>query len=73
MPIMAKTAISKHLNTQAFPLEYQLEVNKIIEFMNLGESSDSTELIKNIQQLDIRRNESLKTVAPELAKILNYD
>ena len=73
MPIMAKTAISKHLNTQAFPLEYQLEVNKIIEFMNLGESSNSTELIKNIQQLDIRRNESLKTVAPELAKILNYD
>jgi hypothetical protein len=73
LPIMAKTAISNHLNTQVFPPEYQPEVNKIIEFMNLGESSNSTELIKNIQQLDIRRNESLKTVAPELAKILNYD
>jgi len=73
LPSSAKTAISEHLNTQTFPMEYQTEIEKIIEFMNLGNSFNNSELIKNIQQLDIRRNESLKLVSPELATILNYD
>jgi MoaA/NifB/PqqE/SkfB family radical SAM enzyme len=73
MPVAAKAIIGNHLMTQSFPLEYQSEVNKIIEFMNQGHSYIDDKLIKNIQQLDIRRNESLKTAAPELAKILNYD
>jgi MoaA/NifB/PqqE/SkfB family radical SAM enzyme len=73
LPSSAKATITEHLNTQSFPLEYQIEIKKIIEFMNLGNSFNNSELIKNIQQLDIRRNESLKLVSPELAKILNYD
>ena len=73
MPVAAKAIIGNHLMTQSFPQEYQSEVNKIIEFMNQGHSYTDDKLIKNIQQLDIRRNESLKTAAPELAKILNYD
>ena len=73
LPHMVKLGIADHLNSKSFPLEYQKEVQNIIEFMLLGTSSVSDELIKNIRRLDLRRSESLKTVAPELAQMLNYD
>jgi MoaA/NifB/PqqE/SkfB family radical SAM enzyme len=73
LPADAKLAIAAQLTSQSFPTEYQHEIQKIVEFMNLGTSLDQNDLIKNIRQLDLRRNESLKAVAPELADILNYD
>jgi MoaA/NifB/PqqE/SkfB family radical SAM enzyme len=73
LPIYAKSCITNHLTAQLFPSKYQDELQKIIEFMNQGISSDGKNLIKNIHQLDRRRNESIKTVSPELAKILRYD
>jgi len=73
LPLSAKQHVSNYLNCQTFSEEYLPEIKKIIEFMDLGTNTDGTELIKNIRQLDTRRNESLKIVAPELAKILNYD
>jgi len=73
LPTFAKAAIAKHLALQSFPAEYQIEIRKIVEFMNLGISDSGKDLLKNIQQLDHRRNESLHAVAPELANILNYD
>jgi MoaA/NifB/PqqE/SkfB family radical SAM enzyme len=69
----AKQYIAKHLAQQSFPSEYQAEIKKIVEFMNQGTSTDGKDSIKNIRQLDLRRNESLNAVAPELASILNYD
>jgi len=69
----AKMAIADHIAQQSFPEEYREEIQKIVEFMQKGVSTDGKESIKNIQQLDLRRNESLNTVAPELAKLLNYD
>jgi MoaA/NifB/PqqE/SkfB family radical SAM enzyme len=73
LPAQSKMAVAEHLNSESFPDEYQEEIEKIVEFMYLGTSTDGKELIKNIKKLDSRRNESLKAVAPELAKILNYD
>jgi MoaA/NifB/PqqE/SkfB family radical SAM enzyme len=73
LPQEAKQSVAKHLVEQTFSPEYQKEIQKIIEFMNLGNSIDVDQITNNIRQLDSRRNESLKSVAPELAKILNYD
>jgi MoaA/NifB/PqqE/SkfB family radical SAM enzyme len=73
LPDTAKMHIAQHLTQQSFPEEYQAEIKKIVEFMNLGSSSNGVETIDNIKRLDLRRNESLKTVSPELATILNYD
>jgi hypothetical protein len=73
LPQDAKIAIANRLNIEPFPDKYLTELKKIIEFMYLGQSHAKENMIKNIQQLDLRRNESLKTVAPELADILNYD
>lgn len=73
LPADAKIAITEHLKRQVFALEFQAEIEKIIEFMCQGASSNGKELINNIRQLDKRRNESLKDAEPELAQILNYD
>jgi MoaA/NifB/PqqE/SkfB family radical SAM enzyme len=73
LPTESKKHISAKLLQQSFPADYQKEIEKIVEFMNLGISTDGKDLLENIQQLDNRRNESLMAVAPELAKILNYD
>ena len=73
LPAQAKMSIARHVEQQAFPPEFQEEIKKIIEFMYLGVSTDGEELKKNIKQLDSRRAESLQLVAPNLAKILNYE
>jgi MoaA/NifB/PqqE/SkfB family radical SAM enzyme len=73
LPPTAKQVIANRLNAQTFPDKYQEEIKKIIEFMLLGTSINVVDLQKNIQQLDVRRNESLTAVAPELSAILNYD
>jgi len=73
LPTAAKIRIADYLEAQSFPAEYLEEIKKIKEFMLLGTSTDGSELIKNIRQLDIRRNELLNKVAPELAEILQYD
>jgi MoaA/NifB/PqqE/SkfB family radical SAM enzyme len=73
LPILAKTDVAKHLAQQLFPKEYQEEIKKIVEFMQKGTSNNGKDSINNIKQLDSRRNESLMTVAPELAMILNYE
>jgi MoaA/NifB/PqqE/SkfB family radical SAM enzyme len=72
LPLLAKQHISNHLETHSFPPEYLEEIQKITEFMMLGTSTDGTELIKNVRQLDERRSESLLTVAPELAQVIGY-
>jgi hypothetical protein len=73
LPAEVKMQVADYLNTQSFSAEYVEEIQKIIEFMRLGVSYNGVDLINNIQKLDHRRNESLKTVAPKLAEILNYD
>jgi MoaA/NifB/PqqE/SkfB family radical SAM enzyme len=71
LPTEVKIKIAKQLTQATFPEQYQLEIKKIIEFMNLGQSTDGKNLIMNIQQLDSRRDQSLKTTQPELWTILN--
>jgi MoaA/NifB/PqqE/SkfB family radical SAM enzyme len=71
LPLECKTAVADQLNKQIFPNEYRAEIQKITEFMFMGKSTDGSELLKNIQQLDTRRNQSLKLTQPELWKILN--
>ena len=73
IPADAKMNIAEHLAQQAFPAEYQAEIEKIIEFMFLGTSGTGVEVLDNIRKLDQRRNELLTAVAPELAELLNYE
>jgi hypothetical protein len=45
----------------------------VIDFMMQGESSDGEEMRLHIRRLDQHRNQNLTTVAPELARIINYE
>ena len=73
LPTNVKLYIANHLKGCLLPADYQDEIQKIIEFMHLGNSNNSQDTIRNIRQLDSRRNESLKIVSPELAILLNYE
>jgi organic radical activating enzyme len=69
----AKQAITDHLMNLEFPEKFKKDIQGIINFMNNGHDDLTSELIASVKQVDARRNESLKTVAPELAEILNYE
>ena len=73
LPETAKQHITNHLRSADIPQQYRQEFDRIVDFMNLGVSTDGTMLRMKIAELDQRRNESLKAVAPELADILNYE
>jgi MoaA/NifB/PqqE/SkfB family radical SAM enzyme len=73
LPRTTKTVIETHLNTCKVPTEFAGEFEKIIDFMKNGESSDGSAMLAAMQQLDQRRNQSLREVAPELADIIGYE
>ena len=72
LPGPAKQAIQKHLNTADIPSKYQAEFQRIIEFMTRGPDSSGEVLLREIANLDRRREQNLNTVMPELAEMLNY-
>jgi len=73
LPDAAKTAITHHLRFNAAPARYQQDINGVIDFMNNGVSTDGSVLQTNIADLDRKRNQDLKKIAPELADILGYE
>jgi hypothetical protein len=66
-------AVEQRLRSQPVLPQFQAEVDKIIDFMNNGDSLDGNLLRMNIKELDNRRNQSLSNVAPELAQVINYE
>jgi hypothetical protein len=72
LPITAKTVITEHLRGAHVPLKYREEFDRIIDFMNNGASTDGFMTSMKIRDLDRKRHQNLRTVAPELADILNY-
>jgi MoaA/NifB/PqqE/SkfB family radical SAM enzyme len=73
LPESVKNKIAEHLKQSQFSEVYKKDIQGVIDFMFSRPGTDEKDLIKNIRTLDQRRSESLRTVAPELAEILNYD
>jgi pyruvate-formate lyase-activating enzyme len=73
LPRTVKTVLATHLNTCIIPPEFAGEFVKIIDFMHNGQSSDGSAMLAAMKQLDQRRNQSLRTVAPELADLIGYE
>jgi hypothetical protein len=73
LPESAKTQITGHLRSADIPLKYREEFDRIIDFMNNGASTDGFMTVMKIRDLDRKRQQNLRVVAPELAEILNYD
>ena len=73
LPDSAKAAITEHLRTADVPAQYREEFDRITDFMNNGASTDGFMTRMKIRDLDRKRQQNLRDIAPELADILNYD
>jgi len=73
LPADVKQELASYLSMCDTPEVYQLDFERIINFMNNGESMDGKETRSQIQLLDHRRNQNLANLAPELAEILKYE
>jgi len=73
LPDRAKQAVKQRLATVKIPAVYRAEFDRVIDFMMNGASTDGKILRMKIEDLDFKRSQNLKTVAPELAKIIDYE
>ena len=72
LPDSAKSQIISHLESADVPAQYQDEFVRIADFMRNGASTDGFMTRMKIADLDRKRNQNLRTVAPEFAQILEY-
>jgi MoaA/NifB/PqqE/SkfB family radical SAM enzyme len=73
LPEAAKAALSDHLRSADIPLQYREEFARIVDFMNNGASTDGFMMRMKIADLDRKRNQNMRTVAPEMAELIDYD
>ena len=73
LPDSVKDVITQHLNAQDIPAVYQQEFSRIIDFMNRGASTDGMILRMKIRDLDQKREQDLRVVAPEFAALIDYN
>jgi MoaA/NifB/PqqE/SkfB family radical SAM enzyme len=72
LPDSAKTHIIAHLESANVPSQYREEFVRIIDFMRNGASTDGSMTRMKIADLDRKRNQDLRLVAPEFAQIIEY-
>lgn len=72
LPDTAKTTIADHLRAALVPARTQREFDNVINFMRRGASTDGTRMLEEIAKVDLRRQQDLRRVAPELAEIIEY-
>jgi MoaA/NifB/PqqE/SkfB family radical SAM enzyme len=72
MPDSVKTAIISKLSTADVTDSTRKEFNNIIGFMNDGVSLDGFMLRMKVADLDRKRQQDLRTVEPEFAKLIEY-
>jgi len=70
LPDNAKTAIAEYLNS--VDTIYRGEFDRIRDFMMRGASTDGFITRMKIADLDRKRNQDLRTVAPDLAELIDY-
>jgi MoaA/NifB/PqqE/SkfB family radical SAM enzyme len=69
----AKQAITQQLQQANIPQQFRAEIDRIVDFMNKGNSLDGELLRRNAKDLDFKRNQSLSMVSPEFAALIDYD
>ena len=72
LPESSKTTIAAHLGSALVPARTQREFDNVVTFMRRGVSTDGSRLREEIARVDRRREQDLRKVAPELAKIIEY-
>lgn len=73
LPPRAKQATTQRLSSVLVPEHFRAEFKRVIDFMMNGASTDGNMLKMKIKDLDFKRNQSLTSVSPELAKVIEYE
>jgi len=73
MPDKAKHATKQRLSSEWVPEQFCEEFDRVIDFMMNGTGSDGVMLREKIKELDTRRQQSLKDVSLELARVIDYE
>lgn len=68
-----KQQISEHLRSSMTGSVHADEINRIVDFMNSGASTDGFMTKMKIQDLDRKRQQNLCVIQPELAELLQYE
>ena len=72
LPDTAKAGITEHLRGANVPHKYRAEFDRIIDFMNTGASTDGFMTRMKIADLDRKRNQHMRNVAPEFSDLIDY-
>jgi MoaA/NifB/PqqE/SkfB family radical SAM enzyme len=72
LPDTAKEKISDYLQRATIPDIYRGEIDRIIDFMNRGASTDGFMTRMKIADLDRKRNQDFAVVCPEMAELIGY-
>jgi MoaA/NifB/PqqE/SkfB family radical SAM enzyme len=72
LPNSTKIAITNQLNASCVSDKTRKEFDNIIDFMNRGASLDGNILRMKIADLDRKRQQTIATVQPEFADLINY-
>jgi len=72
LPERAKQAARQRLTAVEISEEYRAEFDRVIDFMMNGASTDGKILRMKIEDLDFKRAQNLNEVAPELARVIDY-
>jgi hypothetical protein len=72
LPEVAKRVIGQRLQLAQVSPQHRKEFDRIIDFMNNGESLDGHVLRSKILELDQRRNTDLRQVEAEFAQLIDY-
>jgi MoaA/NifB/PqqE/SkfB family radical SAM enzyme len=73
LPDSAKQLVKQRLFDISVSAKNRLEIDRIIDFMMNGQSLNGSELLNNIQLVDGRRSQDLRTHHYELAKAIGYE
>jgi len=72
LPEKVKKDLTHFLTNANVPEQYRSEFSRIVDFMNNGASTDGFMMRMKIQDLDRKRQQNLRTVAPEFAQLIDY-
>jgi MoaA/NifB/PqqE/SkfB family radical SAM enzyme len=72
LPYEAKAVITQRLQQSRVPESIQKEFDRIVDFMNAGNSLDGFILRMKVADLDRKRQQNLALIQSEFAKIIDY-
>lgn len=73
MPAQAKALASKRLQQANITQQFRAEFDRIVDFMNNGNSLDGNLLRMHAKDLDFKRKQNLSEIMPELAEAIAYE